>query len=126
MRLVFERVFYEATFFGMVAGGYLAWVSMLYFIRYNHSNIMDIVYALVVIVVWVIQIVLFLRKETEKIDLDRWRDLSPKDKKDEARTVVILSGYGEFRELNKIFLTAESVESEECKRKKFFVLAMVL
>lgn len=69
LRLIFERIFYEGTFYGLMVGGYLAWTAMLYFLKYDNSNMIDIVYALFVIFIWILQIVLYMRSDTESFDL---------------------------------------------------------
>lgn len=78
---MFERILYEGTFYGLFVGSYLAWISMMYFFRYNQANAIDIVYAVVVIIVWVSQVFLLVRKEVERMDLSRWANFTRKQKR---------------------------------------------
>ena len=81
LRFMFERILYEGTFYGLFVGSYLAWISMMYFFRYNQANAIDIVYAVVVIIVWVSQVFLLVRKEVERMDLSRWANFTRKQKR---------------------------------------------
>lgn len=60
-RVMVERVFYEWTFWGLMFGGNLAWISLFYFMKEDKSSVLNLLYAVFFSLFYLVYSVVYLR-----------------------------------------------------------------